>query len=515
MNPMSDHSSLNRLSGLCGPKLCALLLLAAAATLSGCTLAPEYSPPLTAAHTARSFENAPAGRRAEPQRVESHMARWWRHLEDPLLDRFVAELRRDNLDLKQAAARLEQAWEQRNMDLGSLFPSLSAAAAANRNFSPTEEFGNIFGGAAGPPGGGGVQRVYDTSIEANLRFSWQLDVFGRLRSRAAASEARAEAVRSEGDALLHTLVAQLARNRVAISALDRQLELTRKIVDTRERTLDIVQTRYEAGTADVSAADVHLARESLDSARADIPDLRQQLRSRAYAVDVLLGQPPGTTDPLQSPMPIARTPEEAPVGLPAGLLDRRPDLRGAELRVMAEYRDIGVAVADMYPDLTLSGRLGFEDDSFSTLFASERMVGSIVSEIMTRLFQGGRLRARVRLEKAQAEEMALEYAQSVLVAIREVEEALLHERQLDLRISELKSAAAAARRAQRLTLARYERGLATLLDVLQAQRRSYAAGIELIRARQARWNARVDLYLALGGDWLGGGGGGETKDEAA
>lgn len=508
---MSDHAALNRLSGLCVSKLCALVLLAAASTLSGCTLAPEYSPPQTAAHTARSFENAPAGRTADPERVESHMARWWRHLEDPLLDRFVTELRRDNLDLRQAAARLRQAWEQHAIDVGGLFPSVAASSSFSRDFRPAEEFGNIFGQDAGPPGGG-VQRVYDTSIEANLRFSWQLDVFGRIRSRAAASEARAEAVRNDGDALLHTLMAQLARHRIAISALERQLDLAHKRIKSRRRTLDVALARYEAGAGGVAAADVHAARESLATAKADIPDLEQELRTRAYAVDVLLGNAPGATDPLRSTMPLDRSPEEVPVGLPAGLLDRRPDLRSAELRIVAEHGDIGVAVADLFPDLSLSGRLGFEDEATADLFTSERMVGNILSEVMLRLFQGGRLLARVRLERAQAREMALAYAQKVLEAMREVEEALSLERRLASRIDELKAAASSARQAEHLALERYERGLLPLLDVLQVQRRRYAAETALIRAYRARWNARVDLYLALGGDWRESG---ENKDQGA
>jgi len=481
-----------------------VLFLIGVAGLCGCAVGPDYAPVQTAADEAKRYHNAPQGQKADPERVGQHMAQWWRHLRDPLMDRYVAELRRDNLDLKQAASRLKQAWEQRAVDIGGLFPSVSAAASANRDFRPTEEFGNLFGGGPSAGGGGGTQRVFDTSIETNLQFSWQLDVFGRLRNRAAASRARAKAARSEGEALLHTLVAELARHRIAISALKKQIALTRKIVRSRKRTLEVVRLRYERGTSEVSADDVHLARESLFSAKADIPDLRQQLKSRAYAVDILLGNQPGTTDPLDSVMPLERAPGEVPVGLPAGLLDRRPDLRSAELRIMAEYKDVGVAVADLFPDLTLSGRLGFEHETTNDLLTSERMVGNILSEIMLPLFQGGRLRGRVRLEKAQVREASLEYAQKVLEAMREVEESLSREHQLADRIADVKAGAAAARRAEERAMSRYRRGLTPLLQVLEAQRRHYAAELRLIRAHQARWNARVDLYLALGGDWTAG-----------
>lgn len=480
-------------------------------------MGPEYAPVQTAAHEAKRYHNAPQGQKADPETVEQHMAQWWRNLHDPLMDRYVAELRRDNLDLKQAASRLKQAWEQRALDIGGLFPSLSAAASANRSFRPAQEFGTIFGGSGPFAGGGGdTQRVYDTSIETNLQFSWQLDVFGRLRNRAAASRARAEAARSDSEALLHTLVAQLARHRIAISALKEQIAQTRKIVRSRKRTLEVVRLRYERGTSDVSAEDVHLARENLSSAKADIPDLKQQLESRAYAVDILLGNQPGTSDPLGPGMPLERAPGQAPVGLPAGLLDRRPDLRSAELRIRAEYKDIGVAVADLFPDLTLSGRLGFEDETTNDLLTSERMVGNILSEIMLRLFQGGRLRARVRLEEAQAREASLSYAHKVLEAMREVEQSLSRERRLAARIAEVKNAVDASRRAAELALERYKRGINPLLQVLEAQRRRYAAELRLIRAYQARWNARVDLYLALGGDWTGGNGrDGKNKDGSA
>jgi NodT family efflux transporter outer membrane factor (OMF) lipoprotein len=493
------------------------LCLIVASAVCGCAVSPEHAPVPTAAHEAERYHNAPRGQKADPEEVDQHMAQWWRHLQDPLLERYVAELRRDNLDLKQAAARLEQAWAQQAMHAGSRFPSLSAAASANRSFRPSQELDTLFGGGGPFPGGGGdTQRVYDTSIETNLQLSWQVDVFGRLRNRAAASRARAEAVRGEGEALLHTLVAQLARHRIAISALKEQLALSRKMVRSRRRTLEVVRLRYEQGAGDVSAGDVHLARESLSSAKADIPDLKQQLQSRAYAVDILLGNRPGATRPLSRTMPLERAPGAAPVGLPAGLLDRRPDLRSAELRIMAEQKDVGVAVADLFPDLTLSGRLGFEHDTANELLTPDRMLGSILSELMLRLFQGGRLRARVRLEEAQAREASLSYAQQVLEAMREVEQSLSRERRLAARIPEVQAAAASSRRAEELSLDRYRRGLTPLLQVLQAQRRRYAAELRLINAYQARWNARVDLYLALGGDWTSGGAqGGNNKGDSA
>lgn len=474
--------------------------------LGACNMAPDFMRPFTAAQDRDAFVNADKDLQGEPE-----MARWWKRLEDREMDRLIAELKRNNPDMNEAAARIMQAEAQIGIERGPMFPSLSLAASGERTFRPAEEFSTFFPGAGNI--GGGTQRIYDTSLQTALQTSWQLDLFGRIRNATKAARARLKASRAEREALLHTLVAELAKGRVALAALNRQIELTKAIVDNRKKTLETTQRRYELGTGDVSAADLHLARENLASAKSEADELARARDARAYRVDILLGRAPGTTAQ-NVDMKMIVPERDTPAGVPAALLDRRPDLRSAELRLRAANAEIGVAVANLYPDISLNGSIGFEDSESGDLFTSERMIGSLAGDIVTRLFQGGRLRANIDLSEARVRELAADYAGQVLQAMREVETALSAQKWLDSRIVNLAIAAQSARSAEKDTRSRYEKGVAPLIALLEAERRAYVAEQALIRARQAQWDTRINLYLALGGDWqIPAAAGAETMNE--
>lgn len=476
-------------------KLSCLML---AVFMAGCSLAPDYQRPETAAPPGARYINADPEQPGDPGDLET--ARWWKNWDDPVLDAYVEQLLADNLELRAAAARLVQAWERRQIEYGALIPTIGADLSANRSFRPSEDFSNIFGGGGG---GGGTTRIHDTSIEAALSTSWQFDLFGRIRNASASAGAGALATAADNQALRQSLIAELARRRVAMGALQDRIEQTAEIIRLRRKTLDVVEGRYKRGVAQTGAADVHLARENLASAAAQLPALQADLREQAYGIDILLGRKPGHTMAGLEQKKLAPVPPRAvPAGLPAQLLDRRPDLRANELRVIAAHHDIGVAIADLFPDLSLTGSIGLEDESFGSLVSSDRLTGNIIGQIVTNLFQGGRLQARIRLEKAEAEELAAIYAQNVLQAIREVETALLRESRLSLRIAELENSVAAIGQSEKVASDRYSRGVGELLNLLEIRTRQAAARQDLITARQAKWNARIDLFLALGGDWV-------------
>jgi multidrug efflux system outer membrane protein len=335
-----------------------------------------------------------------------------------------------------------------------------------------------------------------------LSTRWQVDLFGKLRRRTAAARDRFLASRADAQALVHSLIAELARRRISLSTLKRQLQVARETVESRQLTLDTVDRRYRRGLPDVSADDVYLARENLAAAKADLPDLRRRLMEQAAALDVLLGQKPGTLDPLAGEIPLLPPPRPPDAGVPAALLDRRPDLRSSELRLMAATEEIGVAVADLYPDLTLSGNIGFQNDELQNFFDASNLAGAILGDVMVRLFEGGRLRANIDLQEAEAREAAAAYARQVLDALEEVEVALGSTRHLSRRLKALADRLENIRRAEKEARERYRRGLRSLLEVLEIERRRYAAEQAYLLAAQAAWNNRIDLYLALGGDWL-------------
>jgi len=287
-----------------------------------------------------------------------------------------------------------------------------------------------------------------------------------------------------------------------MATLGRRLELTEETVESRRRTLRIVERRYRRGTGTATSVDVYLARENLAAAAGELPRLRSQLMEQAYALDLLLGQAPGTIDPLQADIPVLPPPAPVAAGVPAQLIDRRPDLEAAELRLVAAVAEIGVAVADLYPDLTLTGTIGFQNQELDDFFNSSNLFGSILGDVLLRLYEGGRLRATIDLQDARARELAAVYARQVLNALREVEVALGNTLYLSRQLELLEDRLENIRQAERGSRDNYRRGLISLLDVLEIERRRYVAEQAYLLVAQAAWNNRIALYLALGGDWL-------------
>ena len=475
------------------------------ALAASCTVGPEYRRPETAVDRIDAFRHAPDDLR-QVSATES-FSRWWRSMDDPWLDRSVDLLLEDNLQLKEAAARVHQAWARLGIVRGGRLPAVALSGSALRSFQGTgavfpQSGAGVPATAGTPTAAGGGERLYFTRLEMGLSTSWQLDLFGRLERAATAAGMEYLAALAEAEALVHSLIAELARRRVSVATLRQRIELVEETVENRELTLTVVERRYRRGIADTSAADVYLARENLAAAAARIPSLRSELRQQLHTIDVLLGLVPGTTVAAETGMAPLPPPNGVSVGLPARLVDRRPDLRANELRLAASVEQIGVTVADLYPDLTLTGSIGLADNELAGFFDSANLFGSIVGDLMLRLFEGGRLRANIDLREAEAEELVAAYAQGVLPALEEVETALSNGNFFSMQLELLADQLENVRKAARQLREQYGRGLVPLLDVLVTERRRYEAEQEYLLTAQAAWNNRIALYLALGGDWL-------------
>jgi NodT family efflux transporter outer membrane factor (OMF) lipoprotein len=464
----------------------------------GCTLGEDYRRPHTPIDRHESYINAPATLSAAL--AKGSLSRWWEGMDDALLTRYVSLLLDQNLQLQEAAARIDQAWAQIGIRKGGLWPSLSASVSGVRRMQPINE--SSFASGIPYPDGIPMERFYTTQWDAGLSTSWQLDLFGKVRRSLEAAQARFEASQSEAEALIHSLIAEVARRRVGIATLQRRMAFARETVESRRLTLRVVEGRYRRGVRNTSALDVYLARENLAAAQADLNDLRREINETVYELDALLGHTPGSTDPGAVDMPLLPPPEPPPLGLPAELLDRRPDLRAAELRLKAATADTGVAIGDLYPDLTVSGTIGFQNNALANWFRRSNLAGDIMGDIMLRLFEGGRLRANIALQQARARELAASYAQQILNALREVETALSDSRYIAARLEHLDQQLQNIRKAEELSWRNYRRGLQPLLDVLEIQRRRYVTEQTYLMAAQSAWNSRIALYLALGGDWI-------------
>ena len=455
-----------------------------------CTLGPDYQRPDTvakdSARTASATYRGVANQRSST--APSTQLDWWRSYNDPLLDQWVGHLLAENLDLRSAAERIVQARERAVMVGGERWPAIGLGVDGGRRFAP--DFIQP------------SERSYQSNLNVGLGISWQVDLFGKVRRSVEAAEYQSLANVADYQALQHSLVAELVRLRAFVAVSQHELAVQSDIVDSRQRTLDTVQRRYQLGVKNTTALGVYTAEENVASARAQRVVLNRQLRESLLVLDTLLNQRPGTLARVATVFPLLPLAGAVTVGIPAALLDQRPDIRGNEFRLMAANAQIGVAMADLLPDLTLSLNGGFASDQWGGLFDNNNALGSLTGQITTRLFEGRRLRAQIRLRESELREQAAQYAKLVLNALAEVETALLQEHYLAEQVALLQRGTNAARKAETLAEQRYQQGISSLLVLLEAQRRRQNSERSLLAAQRASWRARVDLHLALGGDWI-------------
>ncbi len=465
-------------------------ILLSSLIVSACSLAPKYEEPETEQYTGDSFVQSMSD---DPlPTIES--VSWWQQFDDPVINTLVEQALDNNLDLRVAAANVLETEALVRVATGRRWPEVGTNVFGERSFT---------GASTGSSFSAGADRLYTTTYSVGANISWQTDLFGRLRSAEKASIADWQASQTDRDAITHTVIANVIRQRVQLAIAMQRLYVAQDILASRENTLEIVNRRYSRGVINTSAVDVRLARENVYASEANIAALEQNVSLAQHALDILLGKKPGALFIAQNDLNELPALNDAIAGVPAQLLDRRPDLRSAEFRVIATNERIGVALADLYPDLTITSGGGWRGEDISDLFSSESLFARLLGELTQTLFAGGRLRAEVDAAKARLEAQANTYANEVLQAMREVEDALIQNHKLNERLAKVNLQVTEARLAEKLSRDRYARGVEQLLTVLETERRRQDAEDTLLRVNQDYWNARIDLHLALGGNWLG------------
>lgn len=450
---------------------------------SGCTLGPEPARPVTAADISETYVYAKADESGDSLPVSA----WWRTFGDPTTVELVELALQNNTDLQAAAARVLEAEAALHRARGARLPQVGVGASAtDQRFSfVLPEIGR--------------RTIDSTTYTYNFNVSWQADLLGRLKRTQQASWAALMAQEEAQQALVHTVVSQVVRSRVLVATAARALEINRQITDSWESTTNTVERRYRAGLA--GAVELHLARENLAAVRASEAIIAGQLDQARLALDVLVGRRPGSSDPLPDTLPELPSLEPVPLGLPASLLDRRPDLRQAEMQLAAATYGVGAAIANLYPDLSLTGSIGASADKINDLTLDDGLIYNAVANLVGPIFSGGQRRADVDAARARVEQATALYAGAVLTALREVEDALVLGESTALNREFSDQRVAEARAADRLAKQRYQRGVENLLTVLETERRLRLAEQAIITATADVWNARIDLFLALGGDW--------------
>jgi len=459
------------------------LVLAAA---SGCAVGPTFKRPEARVPAGWS---SPSSSPAES--ADTMLASWWAGFNDPVLTSLVQRAIESNLDLKLAESRVRQARAARRVSISSLGPTADVSSSARRSQSSS-------GGSNGD-----AQHSISDQYAANFDASWELDVFGGVRRdvEAAGADYRA-AVESRRDVFV-TLTAEVARNYVDLRTLQMRIAVAQSNLDAQKHTTDLTRQRFDVGF--VSGLDVARAEAQVASTASQIPTLEASARQTIHNISVLLGDEPEAlagelTERFDIPTPLS----SVPTGLPSELLRRRPDIRRAEAEAHAATARVGVATADLFPKFNISGSAGYVARQVSSWFNPGNLIWSLGSSLVWNVFNTGRTRANIEIKKALEEQSVIAYRQTVLVALQEVEDALITSSKEEQRYALLEEAVTANRKAVRIASALYSEGQTDFLSVLDAQRSLYVAEEAAAQSRGTQAKNQIALYKALGGGWEAG-----------
>ncbi len=406
--------------------------------------------------------------------------RWWRAFDDPALDALLERAFADNLDLKQAFARVAQARALATQAGSARWPTLDLSASVGRSR------GYDFFGEA--------QTTDQIGLSAAA--SYEVDLWGKIEARADAADADVFAARHDLEAIAMSLSAEVTDTWYGLAEQQAQRALLEQQLETNRTLLELVQLRFGNGLA--SAVDVLQQQDQVRRIEAQLPLVEARRQVLAHRLANLLGKAPGQVE-LAPPSTLPALPAAPATGLPADLLKRRPDVQAARARAVAADHRIAAALADRFPALRLSASTGFQADSFGDLI--DRWVWSIAGSLVAPVIDGGRRAAVVEQQRAALEASLAALAQTLLRAIREVNDALVQEARQAEHLAALDAQIANARSLLEQSQARYVEGLTDYLPVLTALRAVEQTEQQRLTAQGQLVSYRIQLYRALGGDW--------------
>lgn len=457
--------------------------------LASCTVGQEYQTP--PAGLPAAWHGSVEGEQGIASNVD--LGQWWTSFNDPFLSRLIAEAMSANLDLRQATGRLREARARLQGVNASLAPTVDAHAKAmhqrtSKNFSLLTQ----------RPGTELEGDFFDAGFDA----SWELDLFGGVRRNLEAAEADAQAAEEGRRDVLVSLLAEVGRTYVQLRSLQERLGLAHDNLIAQTETLHLAQVRFAAGlTTDL---DVAQAEALAASTRALIPALEAQAEQSMYRLSLLIGrEPTALLAELGEPRPVPKQKAMAgvPLGLPADLLQQRPDIRASERQLAAAVARQGMAEADLFPRFFLTGSTGLQSIESDIFFTSASRFYSIGPSIRWPVLDFGRIRANIAAQDARAEQALAVYEKTILTALTDVESTLVALDKEAFRHQALSETVEANQRALALALDRYRQGLAAYLTVLDSQRQLLAAEDQLAQSAAALVLNRLGLYKALGGGW--------------
>jgi multidrug efflux system outer membrane protein len=466
--------------------------LTAAGVLSGCMVGPHYQRPAVTAPPAYR-DASPAV--ASPDRVPDHATtnaapslgdlKWSEVFQDEQLKALIAEALANNFDLRIAAERVLEQQARIGIARSQSLPSASGGAAYSAIGIPAELLGAE---PASTFHGGGL-----TAAAA-----WNLDFWGLYRRQTEAERANLLATEWGRRATLSTIVINVTASYIHLRSLDAELEIARKTLDARRETLRLITLRESVGAATMT--DVHQAQQLLDATKAALPGLELQMRQEENNISLLLGRDPGPI-PHGTTAPRLADPQEIPPGIPSQLLERRPDIQAAEAKMIAANARIGVAKAQFFPQVSITGFGGTATSQFDKLFSTDSRFWFGAISISQPLFAGGKLKNNLHLAEETQKEAAIAYRQAIATAFKDVSNALIAcHKSRENRIAQ-EEETAEAREVRNLALTRYNNGRTGYLEVLASDTALLSEEMSLANSRQQEALSLVQLYGALGGGW--------------
>jgi outer membrane protein, multidrug efflux system len=457
-----------------------LIVVFGSGLVSGCMVGPNYHRPAVQPPTA--FRDLSENPQLQAQAASYADLPWWQVFQDTQLQELIRTALKQNYDLQIATERINAARAQVAITRSRLFPQ----AAGNANFLGGKE-GNF------------QTRFNFATLAADAAF--QLDFFGQLRRATEASRAQLLATEDARQTVILTLVSDVASDYFNLLQLDLQLQITHETVKTQEDSVRLTKLRVDHGVA--TKLDILQAQQTLDTANATIPDLERQIAQEENAISILLGNYPQVV-PRGRPLVEQPLPPEVPPGLTSALLERRPDIREAEQILVASNAEIGVAKAQFFPQISLTGSGGGvfgRSSAFSSLMSTQLGIWSYGAQVSQPIFTGGALKGNLHLAESQHQQALIAYQQIIQRAFGDASDALIGYQKLHQVRLRQEDTVADLQESVRLSNMRYTGGTTTFLEVLDGQRALYSAELTLAQARGNEYQSLVQLYRSLGGGW--------------
>ncbi|MDF0604509.1 efflux transporter outer membrane subunit [Neisseriaceae bacterium TC5R-5] len=460
----------------------ALLPLLITLALSACAVGPDYHRPLL---------ELPEASAAQASSEALLVKDWWQQFKDPILTQLIDEALQHNQDLLTAAARVDEAAAQAGIARAQLLPTLDANAAYQRGRSSSE--------IVTP----GTPLVADTR-NANLQVAWELDLWGKLRRSNEAARANFAATRFARDASQLSIAAQVAQTYFQLRAYDAQLEIAQRTLATRQETLTLQNKRFARGA--ISALDQAQAEADEAATRATVPQIANARAQTATALNILVGRSAKTMVEGELPrggnIDQLLVPTSIPADLSSTLLARRPDVAASEQQLIAANAQIGVARAAYFPTISLTGALGSQSTSLDGLFSGPARTWSFVGNAAAPIFNFGQTGYNVDAATARQKQALAGYEKTVQSAFKDALDALSAQNSSRDILQAQTVQSSALSKSLKLATLRYDKGYSSYLEVLDAQRGSFQAELNVVSAKLNQLNAAVGLYKALGGGWV-------------